>query len=67
MRSSPQAKVFHHRFDALINRFHRLDSGLNDSGVTDHVGVGEVQDNEVIFWQVLDDFAVTSGALISGL
>ena len=32
----------------FVDRLHRLDSGGDHAGVPDHVGIGEIQDDEVV-------------------
>ena len=36
------------RFDARVDGFDGLDRGFDDTGVTDHVGVGEVQNHKIV-------------------
>ena len=33
---------------AFINRLHRLDTGRNHSGVSNHIGIGEIEDNQIV-------------------
>ena len=50
-------RLFHDLAHAVVDRFHGFDAGLDHAGVADHVGIGEVQDDEVVRGQQLDDFA----------
>ena len=36
---------------AFINRFDRFDPGFDDTGVTDHIGIGKIQDDQIKFTQ----------------
>ncbi len=55
--------------EAVSDRLHRLDGGRQAAGVADHVGVGVVQQDQVVLAGAdrLDRLAVNSGADISGL
>ena len=51
----PSASVSLHDLPhAVVDRLHRLDPRLDHAGVADHVGVGEIQDHQVVFWQRRD-------------
>lgn len=41
--------------DALVDGFAGFDGGIDDAGVTDHVGVGEVEDDEVVVAELVED------------
>ena len=36
---------------ALVQGFHRLDCGCVIAGVSDHVGIGEIHDDELYFFE----------------
>jgi hypothetical protein len=47
-RAAARACRFDHAADALVRHGHRLDGGVEDAGVPDHVAVGVVQDDQVV-------------------
>ena len=54
--------------EAGVDRLHRLDRGRQAAGVADHVGVGVVENDQVVFAESIAATAlsVSSGADISG-
>ena len=54
--------------DTLIDRFHRFDSGRDHAGMADHVGIGKIQNDQVVFRACARALRPSlRGALISGL
>ena len=62
------ASSFDDLADAGIDRFNGLDSGFKDARMADHIGIGEIEHDHVIFIGLICSmtFSVTIGAFISG-